>query len=121
MSEDRSTPQVEEWFEALVPEQRGALLALRGRIRDLVPEATERIAYRVPTFVLDGPLVALNASKSGLSLITMRPALLAGMRDALGGVSWSGSTLRFRPDRPLPDDVLRAVIEARVQQNRRGE
>ena len=128
MSGTGSTPsrteesrEVDAWFDRLPPEQREALQALRQRIRELVPEAGERISYRVPTFVLEGPLVALNASKSGLSLITMRPDLLASLRGALGGVSWSGSTLRFQPDRPLPDDVLREVIEARVQQNRRGE
>ena len=113
--------EVDAWFERLPADQREAMLALRQRIREIVPEATERISYRVPTFVLDGPLVALNASKSGLSLITMRPELLTAMRGGLGSVTWSGSTLRFQPDRPLPDDVLRAVIEARVDQNRRGE
>jgi hypothetical protein len=75
----------------------------------------------VPTFVLDGPLVALNASRSGLSLITMRPGLLERLGDRLSGVSWSGSTLRFHPGRPLPDDVLRLVLEERVEQNLRGE
>ena len=113
--------EVDAWFDRLPADQRDAMLALRQRIREIVPEATERISYRVPTFVLDGPLVALNASKSGLSLITMRPELLTAMRGGLGSVTWSGSTLRFHPDRPLPDDVLRAVIEARVDQNRRGE
>ena len=120
-SRTEESREVDAWFDRLPPDQREALQALRQRIRELVPEAGERISYRVPTFVLEGPLVALNASKSGLSLITMRPDLLASLRGALGGVSWSGSTLRFQPDRPLPDDVLREVIEARVQQNRRGE
>ena len=119
--DDPALAEVDAWFDALDPDQREELLALRSRIRRLVPEATERISYRVPTFVLDGPLVALNASRSGLSLITMRPALLASMRDTLGDVSWSGSTLRFHPGRPLPDAVLRAVIEARVDENRRGQ
>ena len=124
MSPDREDAQVAEvdaWFDHLPPDQREELLALRARIRELVPDATEKIAYRVPTFVLDGPLVALNASKSGLSLITMRPGLLTAMRGALGDVSWSGSTLRFHPGKPLPDDVVRVVVEARVDQNRRGE
>jgi len=113
--------EVDAWFDRLPADQREELLALRARIREIVPDATERIAYRVPTFVLDGPLVALNASRSGLSLITMRPALLERLSERLAGVSWSGSTLRFHPGRPLPDDVLRLVLEARVEQNLRGE
>lgn len=112
---------VDAWFDSLPADQREGLLALRARIRELVPEATERISYGVPTFVLERPLVALNASKSGLSLITMRPDLLASMRADLAGVSWSGSTLRFTAAKPLPDDVVRRVVEARVAQDHRGQ
>ena len=36
----------------------------------------------------------------------------------LEGVKWSGSTLRFTPAKPLPDTLVRTVIEARVEQNR---
>lgn len=120
VSEADALAEVDAWFERLPRDQRDELLVLRNRIRELVPDATEKIAYRVPTFVLEGPLVALNASKSGLSLITMRPDLLTAMRGGLGSVSWSGSTLRFHPGAPLPDDVVRAVIAARVDQNRHG-
>lgn len=109
---------VEAWFDRVPQDQRIALLALRDRIRELVPDATEKISYGIPTFVLSGSLVALNASKSGLSLITMRPDLLSDMSEQLEGVKWSGSTLRFHPGKPLPDTVVRAVIEARVEQNR---
>ena len=110
---------VEAWFDRVPQDQRAALLALREQIRTLVPEATEKISYGVPTFVLNGSLVALNASKSGLSLITMRPDLLSGLTEQqLEGVKWSGSTLRFTPAKPLPDTLVRTVIEARVEQNR---
>lgn len=111
---------VEAWFARLPMDQAAALLALREQIRALVPEAGEKISYGVPTFVLNGSLVALNASKSGLSLITMRPDLLAGMSDRLEGVRWSGSTLRFTPGKPLPESLVRDVIAARVEQNLAG-
>ena len=112
---------VEAWFDRVPQDQRAALLALREQIRALVPDATEKISYGVPTFVLDGSLVALNATKTGLSLITMRPGLLSDLSDTsdlLDGVTWSGSTRRFTPAKPLPDDLVRTVIEARVEQNR---
>lgn len=114
---------VEAWFDRVPEAQRDALLAMRALIRECVPDAGEKISYGVPTFVLNGSLVALNASKSGLSLITMRPSLLADLAaqgDALAGVKWSGSTLRFTPDQPLPAELVRTVIEARAEQNREG-
>ena len=36
---------VEAWFDRVPQDQRTALLALRDRIRELVPEATEKISY----------------------------------------------------------------------------
>ena len=112
--------EVDAWCARLVDDQRAAIEHLREQVRAVVPDATEGIHYRVPTFFLDGPLVALTVNRSELTLITMRPGLLDSMRAGLRGISWSGSTLRTSLDRPFPDDVLREVVLARAQQNRTG-
>jgi uncharacterized protein YdhG (YjbR/CyaY superfamily) len=112
--------EVDAWSARLPPDQRRAFEDLRARVLALVPDATERLHYRVPTVFHDGPLVALNATRTGLALITMRPGLLDAMRGGLRGVAWSGSTLHSPLDQPLPDDVLQAVIHARLDQNARG-
>lgn len=121
MANTTDSRDVDAWFARLPEEQRAALTRVREQIRALVPEATECISYQIPTFRHHGALVGLNASKSGLSLITMRPGLVEAMKDSLGGVKASGSTLRFTPARPLPEEVVRAVVLARVEQNVNGE
>ncbi len=121
MANTTDSRDVDAWFARLPEEQRVALSRVREQIRALVPEATECMSYQIPTFRHHGALVGLNASASGLSLITMRPGLVASMRDVLDGVKTSGSTLRFTPARPLPEEVIRAVVLARVEQNERGE
>ncbi len=112
--------EVEAWCARLPEDQRAAIERLRSRIREIVPDATEGIHYRVPTFFLVGPLVALTVSRTGLSLISMRPGLLDSMRAGLRGVVCSGATLRTDLATPFPDDVLRAVVLARAEQNRTG-
>lgn len=112
--------EVDAWCARLVDDQREAIEHLRAQVRAVVPDATEGIHYRVPTFFLHGPLVALTVNRAGLTLITMRPGLLESMRAGLHGVSWSGSTLRTTLDQPFPDDVLREIVLARAQQNATG-
>jgi uncharacterized protein YdhG (YjbR/CyaY superfamily) len=112
--------EVDAWCARLVDDQREAIEHLRAQLRVIVPEATEGIHYRVPTFFLDGPLVALTVNRSELTLITMRPGLLQSMRAGLYGVSWSGSTLRTPLGEPFPDDVLREIVLARAHQNATG-
>jgi uncharacterized protein YdhG (YjbR/CyaY superfamily) len=117
---DARRAEVDAWCAGLVEDQRVAMDHLRAQVRAIVPEASEAIHYRVPTFFLDGPLVALTVSRTGLDLITMRPGLLQSMRSGLAGISWSGSTLRTDLGRPFPDDVLRQVVLARAEQNTTG-
>ncbi|HEX6917568.1 MAG TPA: DUF1801 domain-containing protein [Phycicoccus sp.] len=112
---------VEAWCDRLPDEQRRAVQRLRARIAAIVPEAREGIHYRVPTFFLHGPLVAVTVNRTELTLITMRPGLLDAMRGGLSGVSWSGSTLRTPLGTPFPDDVLGAIVLARAEQNTRGD
>ncbi len=117
---DARRAEVDVWCAGLADDQRAALEHLRAQVRAIVPEASEAIHYRVPTFFLDGPLVALTVNRAELNLITMRPGLLESMRAGLAGISWSGSTLRTDLDRPFPDDVLREVVLARAEQNTTG-
>lgn len=117
---DAGRAEVDAWSARLADDQRAALEHLRAQVRAIVPEASEAIRYRVPTFFLDGPLVALTVSHTGLDLITMRPGLLESMRAGLAGISRSGSTLRTDLGRPFPDDVLREVVLARAEQNATG-
>ncbi len=112
--------EVEHWCARLPDDQRLAVERLRAEIRRIVPHATEGIHYRVPTFFLDGPLVAVTVNRTELTLITMRPRLLDTMRAGLGGLSYSGSTLRTSLAVPFPADVVEAIVLARAEQNTAG-
>ncbi len=120
LAEGARLVEVEAWCARLPDDQRRAIEELRAQVRDIVPEAYEGIHYRVPTFFLEGPLVALTVDRRNLTLITMRPRLLESMKWSLRGVSWSGSTMRVPLGHPFPHETLRDVVLARVYQNTTG-
>jgi uncharacterized protein YdhG (YjbR/CyaY superfamily) len=110
---------VDAYLDALPEAERRALERLRSIIRSVVPEATERIAYRIPVFAQQGDLVGFSAHERHLSLHTMSPQLMRAMKDRLEPRKASGATIRFTPDDPLPADLIEEIVAARVDENAR--
>ena len=52
MSEPSSPRTIDEYIEASPPHVRSILKRIRSTIRKVVPEAEERISYRMPAFFL---------------------------------------------------------------------
>ena len=109
--------EVDAYLAALPVGQRDALDALRRQIRDVAPAATERVAYGVPSFHHDGPLVSYGAFRNHVSLVSQSPALIRRLADRLTGLDVSGSTIRFAPESPLPPEVVELVVRERLAEN----
>lgn len=115
---DRAMPTTVDEYLAGVPEpDRSALEHLRAVIRAAAPEAEERISYRMPAYRYNGPLVFFAAFPHHLSLYGVSRPLLETFKDDLAGFEICGTTIHFQADRPLPDDVVRRLVRARVEEN----
>lgn len=112
-------PTVDAYLAALPAPERAALTALRKTIRAAAPRATEKIAYRVPTFEHLGPLVAFSAAPNHCALHLMSPALARALADDLGGYAVGTATIRFTPGEPLPASLVTKLVKARVAENER--
>jgi uncharacterized protein YdhG (YjbR/CyaY superfamily) len=109
-------------YLAAVPEPaRSSLEKLRAMIRQAVPEATETISYRLPTFRYRGkPLVAIGASKDHCAFYLMGyvpPELEADLEKYDTGKG----TIRFPAEKPLPVALVRKVVKARIAQVESGK
>ena len=109
---DFATP--EDYLASLPEAQRAGLEVLRERIRKVLPKATERMWYKMPTFVTDKPVLAYAASKSHSGLYVMSTSVLPSVADALEGQDWGGGTLRFPIDRPPGVALLRTIAKAKL-------
>jgi uncharacterized protein YdhG (YjbR/CyaY superfamily) len=108
---------VDEYLAGVPDDKRAALEALRATIRAAAPKAEECISYRIPTFRLNGMLVAFGATAKHCALYLLSAATVADFAEALDGYDTSKGTIRFRPDRPLPAALVRKLVKARIAEN----
>lgn len=108
---------VDAYLAALPEDARAALGDLRARIRAIAPNASERVSYRVPGFFHDGALVSYDARPTFCSFYVQSPELVRALADELSGLDVRGATIRFAPDRPLPDRVVELVVRGRLAEN----
>ena len=104
----------DEYLAALPDDQRGALAHLRSVIESAAPEAVLAMSYGVPTFKLRRGLVSIGAAKRHCALYVMSPAVLESFADDVAGFDTSKGTIRFTPDAPLPDELVRRIVAARI-------
>lgn len=87
--------------------------------REVAPDAEEGMSYGMPALRVDGrPLVAVTSAAKHLSLFPFSPAVIEAVAPDLEGYSLSKGTIRFSPDQPLPDAVVRRVVELRLAEVR---
>ena len=109
---------IDDFLSALPDDQRTALEALRARIRAIVPDATERISYGVPAFILDGhPLVSVGAARTHCSFYVQSTAVIDAFADELraAGFRVTAGSVLFQPDRPIPEALVERLVRARVE------
>ncbi len=93
------------------PERRRALEHVADLVRRAVPEAVEGTSYAMPAFLYRGKgLLAAMDTRKHLGLYPFSGSVLGQLGERLDGFDWAGGTLRFQPDRPVPDDVLVDIV-----------
>ena len=116
MSAKQTAPTIDGYIEPFPPAVRARLSELRSLIRRMAPQAVEKISYGIPTFYLNGNLVHFAAFARhigfypGAEGIAQFAAELKPYKRAKGSV-------QFPHDRPLPLELIAAIVQFRVAQN----
>jgi uncharacterized protein YdhG (YjbR/CyaY superfamily) len=110
-----ATATIDAYLASLSADQRDALQSLRAMIAAAAPEAEEGLSYGIPAFrYRSRPLVTYLAAKSHLSFYPMSPQVVDDLRDELKDFSLAKGTIRFTPDHPIPSDLVRRIVRARI-------
>lgn len=114
--------EVDAYIAALPPDQRAALTDLRARLKSLLPDHLEVVSYAMPGFRQPGPkgkmVVGYAAFARHLGLYPYSGTVIPLIDCTPFKASKSG--VLFTPDRPLPDALLRRIIETRQAELRAG-
>jgi uncharacterized protein YdhG (YjbR/CyaY superfamily) len=111
------TLAVEAYLQALPRPMRLALERVRTLIREAAPDAEEVISYQMPGFRHQGVLVTYAAFTDHCSFFPMSPAVLEAHTGELTGFVTSKGTIRFTPEKPLPEALVKKIVRARVAEN----
>ena len=105
--------EVDAYIAARPPDQRQALTALRARLCTLLPDHAEAMSYAMPGFRTPGPkgkmVVGYAAFTRHLGLYPHSGSVIPVIDCRPFKTSKSG--VLFTPDCPLPDALLRLIIE----------
>ena len=106
---------IDEYLAALSSDKRAALERLRRIIRAAAPGVEEGISYQLPAFRLDGKwLLWIGAAANHCAIY----GVVGADRNELKDYDTSGKgTIRFKPDDPLPDALVRKLVKARIAKN----
>ena len=109
--------EIDAYFAEVEEPKRSTLEEMRRRILEVIPEAEQTISYACPAFKINGKVVAgLAAFKNHLSYLPHSGSTLGEVADVVGGYEQTKSALHFPVDEPLPRDVIRALIDAKLRQ-----
>jgi uncharacterized protein YdhG (YjbR/CyaY superfamily) len=103
-------------YLATVPDpQKAELERIRQFVRRTVPEAEEATSYGMPAFKYrKRPLLGVRVSKNHLSVFPFSPEAIDAARDSLAGFDLSKGTVRFTPDKPIPESALEQLLRHRL-------
>lgn len=111
---------VDELLAGLEPADRSAIERIYAIAREEVPDAEQGLGYGMPALVYRGkPLLSVMRAKKHIGVYPFSPDAVSAVAEALAGrpgIGLDKGTIRFQPEHPLPDDVVRALVTARRQQ-----
>jgi uncharacterized protein YdhG (YjbR/CyaY superfamily) len=106
---------VTDYLASLPQPAKGVVEHMYAVARELAPDATEELSYAMPAFKYRGKgLVAVMVNKDFLSLYPFGAVAKLGLD--LSAYECTTGSIHFSIDHPVPDDLLRQIIAARMRQ-----
>ena len=116
MQRPEETTTIDEYIRRFPPDIREILQHLRKIVLTTAPGAEEMIRYGIPTFRLNGNLVHFAAYRNHIGFYPA-PSGIEAFRDELAPYIHGKGTIRFPIHEPIPYDLVRRIVEFRVQEN----
>ena len=111
-----SSTTIDEYISGFPSDVQVVLQTLRQTIHQAAPDAVEKISYGMPTFTLKGNLVHFGAFKTHIGFYPT-PSGIENFKDELAVYKGAKGSVQFPLDEPLPLDLVRRIVEFRVEEN----
>lgn len=109
--------EVDDYISRAPKEAQAKLKQLRVLIKQLAPEANERISYNMPHYNYRGQL-AWFASMNGYVGLYLRPPVVVEHARELAAYKTTKSAVHFPLGEKLPLPLIRKLIRARIKKSK---
>ena len=106
---------VDEYILQFPVEVQAILQTLRKLVKDIFPEAEEKMSYQMPTYYLKGNLVHFAAYKNHIGFYPT-PAGIDAFKDELSDYKSAKGSVQFPIDKPIPFELIKRIVEFRVSE-----
>lgn len=116
MNAKKATPtSVPEYIASAPAPTRGKLRQMRTVIRRAAPAAVEKIAWGMPGYYLEGPLVFFGAFRAHIGFFPT-PSAVTAFKARLSKYVVSKGAVQFPFDKPIPVTLVRDMVRFRVRE-----
>ena len=108
---------IDDYLADLDDRSRSAIDRVYTIAREVVPDAEQGKGYGMPALVYKGKaLISVMRARKHIGVYPFSPEAVSVVAPDLDGFDLDKGTIRFQPEHPLPDDVVRAMVLARKEQ-----
>lgn len=106
--------KVSEYIAKQKSPQKEILIKIRESIRNLIPEAEERMSCGAPSFRLNGKSVLYAAFKNHIGLYP-EPEIIEKFKKDLERYKTAKGTIKFDLDKPIPYELIEKIIRFKYE------
>lgn len=107
---------VDDYIAAFPQNTQQKLIELRAIIHHEAPHATEIISYKMPAYKLKRILVFFAGYKNHIGFYPSGSGI-QNFQHELGNLKWSKGAIQFPLDSPLPEELIRKIIQFRIKED----
>lgn len=107
---------IDEYIAAFPADVQTILKKIRKIIQKAAPNATEAIAYQMPTFKLNGNLVHFAAYRHHIGFYPT-PSAIEAFKEEFSPYKGSKGAVQFPLDKPIPFELIKRVVIFRVKES----
>ncbi len=110
---------IDDYIAGFPPETQQRLQEVRELVKSIAPDATETISYAIPTFDLHGKHLVHFAGYDHHVGLYPAPSGMTEFATDLAPYKQGKGSVQFPLDTPLPTDLIRRIVEFRVEETSR--
>jgi uncharacterized protein YdhG (YjbR/CyaY superfamily) len=107
---------IDEYILSFPEHVQKKLTELRMLIRQIAPDAQEKISYQIPTFYLNGNLVHFAAYSNHIGFYPTSSGI-AKFEPELSKYKHAKGSVQFPLEEPLPVELIKEIVKYRVEEN----